>query len=531
MIYKSTKINKKDVLDILGEEGYLQILDENGEVLGEINKDTEVEDNNMYEIVYKQEVNKIKIKTSEPLKVGTIFLQNTREIKETVTNDEINRIQIDTNIECINNVKNTKEISNEETENIVDTEKEINIENEKDVEDEKIKEDEEREVTIEQRKIYNFNNIHIIQIKESETNIDLTMNRTEWTNNVQNEIEFTVKLITNNIRCKLFENPVIEIILPNEVEKVILQESSLLYANDGLKIENVEVLEDNGSKIIRAKLSGKQNDYYNNSMIEGTELLIPATIIVEKSIYDVEGKVELNVINNNTNEEKVRKQYNVNIISINFQALNETETEIGEEVGVGVEGGTNSAENIAEGIVTEINATLGEKTLGDGQIVYEHEYIRYNIKVKNESNYRKENINVIGKVPEGTTFVRCYFGEYSFETEDFYHIEEDNTVTEYNQNISLNANEEINLEYWIRANLLGEGETQKNIGSDISIFVGEEKIDEYQINNIVKKAKLELKVTASESDGSGNIWIYHFAVKKYHRRSYHKCNSRYKMAR
>ena len=89
--------------------------------------------------------------------------------------------------------------------------------------------------------------------------------------------------------------------------------------------------------------------------------------------------------------------------------------------------------NSVEGLETKIKATLGEKTLENGQTVYEHEYIRYDIKVKNNSNYRKENIKVIGKVPEGTVFVNCYFGDYSIAEEDFYHIEEDKEVTEYNQ--------------------------------------------------------------------------------------------------
>ena len=54
--------------------------------------------------------------------------------------------------------------------------------------------------------------------------------------------------MANNIKCKLFENPIIDIKLPNVVEKVILKESSLLYADNGLRIEKVEVIEDNGSK-------------------------------------------------------------------------------------------------------------------------------------------------------------------------------------------------------------------------------------------------------------------------------------------
>lgn len=487
IVYKSTKVSKRNVLDILGENGYLQILDENGNVLGEVNRDTEVGDNNIYEIKYEDGISKIILKTSKYLKVGTIFLQSLREVEEIVTNEEIDKIQMDCNIDFINNVEVKTEKLDEKVKNDVK------------------KEEDKEETIIEQKKIHNFNSTNIININESKTNVNFTMNKTEWMNNIQNEIEFTVKLMANNIKCKLFENPIIDIKLPNVVEKVILKESSLLYADNGLRIEKVEVIEDNGSKIIRAKLSGKQNDYYNSgSMIEATELLIPATIIINKDIYDVQGLVQLDVTNNNGNEEVVNKQCEVNIKSINIQTVEDKQDE---------ETSNTDLKNSVEGLETKIKATLGEKTLENGQTVYEHEYIRYDIKVKNNSNYRKENIKVIGKVPEGTVFVNCYFGDYSIAEEDFYHIEEDKEVTEYNQTFSLDAGEEIELSYWIKANTLNDEETQKNIESEVYVKIDEQKVSEYKISNVIKNAKLKLKITASESDGVGNVWIYHFAVK------------------
>ncbi len=525
IIYKSTKINKKDLLDILGEDGYLQIFNEKGELLGEVNKDTQVEEDNICEIKY-DDLNRIIVKTSKPLKVGTILLQNVREIKEAVINEEINRIKTDINISCINNVEINNEISEEviNEENNIENEIENKIENtikediDNNIEDvdneiEKDNTEQSNEKTIEEIEVYNFVEAHMIEIKKAQSKAELAMNRTEWTNNIQNEVEFTVKLLSNSSECKLFENPVIEIRMPNEVEKIVLNEYSLLYAN-GLSVDNVEVIEDNDTKIIRAKLSGMQEEYYNNSMIDGTELLISASVIIKKDIYSMEGAVQFNCLNNNGAEESINEKYDINIVSINNK-FEEEEVQVPNEgeQNPSNEQEPNNRENEIEGIITEINATLGEKALEDGQTVYEHEYIRYNIKIKNESNYRKENINVIGKIPEGTTFVRCYFGEYSEEEHDLYHTEEDNTVTEYSQNISLNANEEVNLEYWIRANLLEEGKTENNIETDISILIGEEIVSEYKINNTVKKAKLEMTVTSNKLGSVNNLWLYNFSVK------------------
>ena len=114
IIYKSTKINKNNVLDILGEEGSLQILDEKGEVLTTIDKDTQVDDNNIFEFVYKESLSKIIIRTTKPNKVGTINLQNLKQISANVTNTQIRGIKVHNNIICNNNIEieNNKEDSN-----------------------------------------------------------------------------------------------------------------------------------------------------------------------------------------------------------------------------------------------------------------------------------------------------------------------------------------------------------------------------------------------------------------------------------
>lgn len=493
IIYKLTKIDKNNVLDILGEDGFLQILDENGKILGEINKDTETGDNGIYEITYN-DLNKIVIKISKPVKVGTILLQNNREINERVTNTEINRIQVENIIRCIDNV--VKEESEEQTAN--------NTEDEMQQAKEEIQDVEKENIEIEQREIYNYLNTNIIEVKESEVNVDLAIDKKEWTNNVQNEVEMTVKLIVDNIKYKLFKNPIIEIELPNEVEKVILKEASLLYT-EGLALENIEVVEKNNNKIIRAELSGMQNKYYDNEMINGAELLIPATIIIKKDIFSTDASIKVNCINNNVREVLVNKEYNVDIISINNQSNEDNKQKIDIE---------NSERNTSIEILSEINATLGEEILQDEQVVYEHEYIRYNIKLRNNSAVKVDNINVVGNIPEGTVYIRNYYaGYYDAGGEDKYKTIEDDTVKEYNENISLDAGGEVELYYWIRVNLLEDSVSQKNIENQIAIFVAEEKVNEYKISNIVKKAKLELKINATEDDAAGNRWIYRFNIK------------------
>ena len=66
-LYTKTSIAKKEFLAILGEEGYVSILDENNEEIAKITKDTVEDANGNYEINYENPVSKIKVKTSDLL--------------------------------------------------------------------------------------------------------------------------------------------------------------------------------------------------------------------------------------------------------------------------------------------------------------------------------------------------------------------------------------------------------------------------------------------------------------------------------
>lgn len=341
IIYKSTKIDKNKVLDILGENGYLQILNENGDVLGEVNKDTEVEENGIYEVTYNDELNKVIIKTSKPLKVGTIVLQNTKEIKETMTNIENNRIQVKNNISCINNVKETSKIIDEDT-------------------------NEEKEIVNEYTKeIYNFSNDNVVNIKDSETRVDLSIDKTEWTNNVQNDVTMTATLVTNDIKYNLFKSPVIEIKLPSEVEKVILGNVNLLY-DENLNIKNAEVIEKDNCKIIKIEVEGTQNQYFNNSMLEGANIVIPATVILKKDIQSVNTEINMIYVNQNESQDNMNNNQRIGI-TIDSISNKENIVEISELATENTQVNRNISE---DDISMEVRASIGSKELSNGDTVY-----------------------------------------------------------------------------------------------------------------------------------------------------------------
>jgi len=93
IVYTKTIVNKNEILDKLGEEGTLQILNINGDVLADINKDTEVDENGNIEINYEEEPD-LKIELSNPEKIGEINIQNVKKIKLTMTDIEYNKIKV-----------------------------------------------------------------------------------------------------------------------------------------------------------------------------------------------------------------------------------------------------------------------------------------------------------------------------------------------------------------------------------------------------------------------------------------------------
>ena len=480
IVYKSTRIYKNEILDILGENGYLQILNENGDVLGEVNKDTEVDENGIYEITYSEDVNKIIIKASKPVQLGTIMLQNVKKIKSSMKNTDFSKIIVKSNISCINKVE--EKVENEETKA------------------------EETKVT--EKEIYNFKNENEVEIKNSETRVDLSVDKTDWTNNVQNDVVFTATLVTDNEKSALQENPVIDIKLPTEVENVILGDVSLLY-NNGLSIKNINVIDKDNCKLIRVELDGNQKEYFINSMIQGTNVIIPATIIVKKDIDSVATNIDVSYTNNNAmpndynNDGKECKQIGITIDSIKARTYEAEDTQAN-FVALNDEGNNVSS----EAIETKIVATLGEQELKDGQDIHEHEYVKYSIKIKNNSNSKVDDIKVLGTVPDGTTYVNCYFGEYSYNEDDLYRTEENNTKKEYNEIISLEGGQETELNYYIRANYLDDDQTKKEITNNIAVYIGENKINEYITKNNIKPAEMEIKLNAREITRDDYTWIY-----------------------
>ncbi len=513
IIYKNTKVNKNEILDKLGQDGYFQIIDKDGNILATINKDTEADENGNIQIGYDGEKTELNFKFSKPLKLGNINILNTKEIKDTMKDANVTKVETRNTVSCVNNVTEKTKVIDEETK------EEKEVENTKQVE------------------IYNYVGTSVAEIKEAKTDVKVTANNTNWTNNVQNDVTFTATLVTSGPEYNLFKNPVIDIKLPNEVEKVVLGESSILY-DSGLQLDSVQVVDDNGSKVIRVKVNGTQTSYVQNEVVNGANIVIPASIILKKDIVSSQENIAVSfanyrnakspetgnldipvnvtsIINNNAsaNEQNSNNGASANGVATNFAAVS-AQTTLATANNTVVEAKPIDLDKIS----VEYKAFLGDKELADGDSVHENEYIKYVAKVRNNTGEDVNGLNVVASVPEGTTYVTIENREL---TEDEKQTEKYDKCTitkfpeqkEFLTSISLKKDEEKEIYFYVKANELTNNINTLDITSTIKMRSGDTEKICATVKNVVNNALLTVSLRGWETLRGLNIWRFVINVK------------------
>ena len=241
----NTKINKEEVLRILGENGNLRILTLDGNLISEVNNNTETDDNGNIIVSYPEEISAIKIETSDALSDGTIVLEHTKTIKQD------------------GNTRNTKATY-------------IGLK--------------ERVAGIEEAKI---------ELKETITLAELKINKSSLSTMVENTgVEITAILKNNSEENDLFKNPSLKIVLPSQVENVNINSVNLLY-DDELQISSHNVYDENGAKVIEINLTGEQTKYSQGN-VEGTTIIINANLNLNRRATNSNETVKMIYTNQNS---------------------------------------------------------------------------------------------------------------------------------------------------------------------------------------------------------------------------------------
>lgn len=253
-LYKSVKISEENLKEILGEDGYINILNNNGEAIDTLNK-------GKLEIVFENEISNISFETSKPKTEGILEIESAKEIKaleyqKTQIEEFVGyRTDLATNI-YKDNVAIIRGISSKEM---------------------------------------------ILENPKTETN--LVISKKDLSTLVKNEdVELRVTLKTVESSSALYKNPKMEIVLPSYIENIEIENVQLLYENELKFAETKMFRNQNGNIVISIILKGEQTKYNEDAISEGATLIMNADITVDKLTPTREEKVYLNIVNENVKD-------------------------------------------------------------------------------------------------------------------------------------------------------------------------------------------------------------------------------------
>ena len=498
--YKSTKILKEDFLNVLGENGNIQILDGNSNVIASVDNNT-FDENGEAIITYNDDVNKIIIKTSDILNEGILHIENVKKIKGNILNIEDKDITRKLTIVGANDKQ--IEVSDESNEN-------------------------NKTLKTVEEETYRAESENTIEVKDSQTSVDVNVDNTEWTNEKQNDVTFDVYLNSANESYNLFKNPTIRIELPSEVEKVVLGDSQVIYAN-GLTLTNTSVeTGKNGNLNIVATLDGAQTQFSGNEL--KTDLKIATKIIIKKDIEDANEKINVAYTNQSTVNKKseqgnIEKQIKIkayneskqeNINGENIETLPNDNQTLGdklEEVAkqqIRENVMPTATQSEIEGLNVTVNTTRGEDELNNGDIVYEGEFIKYSVQITNTTGSDINNVKIQASIPDGLTYGELEADYYSDRGNYQYNFENDTREKEINVG-TIKAGETITKFYEVKVNDLADSENEKQVTSNIKTFIGNTQVNSYELSNTVKPAEVSGFLSAYLS-GMKDRWAYELKV-------------------
>lgn len=280
--YKTTEFSKDNLLNVLGEEGKIEILNMDDEVVSTILLDMETNENGSYIVKYEDSIGKIKIRTSKPINDGTISILSTKGIK-----------RLDYSREVVKNFEKLVNIS-------------------------------EGLATYIEGVIDNLGEVEsIIDIKQSSSNSSLEIAQTELSTTVTNEnVNFKIRLNNNEDISDLYEKPVFEIRLPKAIREIKIRNIDLFYANNELEIANVEnFVDDNGFIIVRVTLSGLQTSYNLNKETNGTIISLDIDLISNEFTGNITENAEMCYYNADSVKYENEIDWNMYLSSENISYL------------------------------------------------------------------------------------------------------------------------------------------------------------------------------------------------------------------
>ena len=471
IIYKSTQISKQDMISILGENGGIKVLAQDGSIIQEINKDTEEVQEGIIEIIYPENTENIKLEFSTPIKEGIIRLQNNKIIKSSVTNLNAKRIVTNENISLSNGevIENVQKIT---------------------------------------------------EIQNAKSSVNLQIDNNGLGNGVTNNVVLTATLKSDSSEYNLFRNPVLRITLPAEVEKVVLGDVSILYGN-GLNIVESNVIDNgDGNKEIIIQLDGEQTSYNADNINVGANVVIPANIVLKSDISSTQSVIKASYTNEVVSgngyitEEGNCEDIPIDIINTVTSEEKDQEDEIlSSDENQDSQNGNQQvpSEDVqGQGIELEVYAQVGDKRLENGDSIHTSEIIKYVVSVTNTTDTTMNNVQINCQVPENTVYATVDIGTYLEEAYDYIEnpdLKEYGFVAE-----TLEPGQTKTGFYEVVVKDIEDGVNEKQISNTVSASIGDIEYASETLENTLVKSNLDVYLKSYISRDMKNGFSYYLDV-------------------
>ena len=347
--YKKVNVSKANFEEVLGVDGKITVYDSNGNILGEINKNTKVENERYVFEGLQENVGHITLETTKPVKEGTISIEYEKAIRKDLP------------------------YSKEQLRNFVKFNVSANI----------VEKQGENYIQIE-------NKTSQIEFEETNTKANIQIGKDTLSTIVNNEnVEIKIQLDNNRENTDLYINPVFRIQLPEYIEDINVKEANVLF-DDNLKIIGVQKYNDNGRIILEIVLEGMQDGFSSGTFTNGTNIVLNT---------DIKAKL----LTPNKTEEVKLYYYNPNAISYEEktqmwnQELGTSKTEIGFSAPVGMLA-VNSVTNYEDTGKSVMSVEQG-KMEDIIEIFAQEKIAKMNMMIVNNTGNDCNNIVAIGRVP------------------------------------------------------------------------------------------------------------------------------------
>ena len=254
LYYTLTRVNKNEMIRILGNEGKITIYNLDDEMLAEFNKDTETDEQGNIIFTYNGETTTgIKIVTTKPLQEGRIDFYHEKAIKANIgyTREDIERFDY---------VRETIQANDEMM----------------------------------------VMNMHLT---EPSTQFDVNVSKIEYsTMNINKDVDISITLKNNQNNMCLYENSEIEIVFPEAVQNLEIQDQVNLLYDSELSIKNTYV----DGNVIHITLDGAQTNYKEIA----TQINLKVNIEFDKTLTNRTSEI-VTKIRNKSEEVENRKEVSI----------------------------------------------------------------------------------------------------------------------------------------------------------------------------------------------------------------------------